>query len=320
MPYQTDRLESAVSNAILGNYLIGLREGLEATLVVSILVAFLVKSGRKERLPQVWAGVAAAVALSVGFGALLTFVAQDLLPGQKRELFDAITSVAAVVFVTWMIFWMRRTSRKLSGELRAKLADAVAVGGFAVVGMAFLAVAREGLETAMLFYAVAQGATTSAGPLLGIVLGLVTSVALGWGLYASAVRINLATFFKWTGLLLVLVAAGIFKYAIHDFHEAGVLPGGESHAFDISCVVDPGSWYAVLLGGMFNLTPTMSWFEVAAWLAYGVPVLVLFLRTPRKQPAAPAPAAQPAAAPAPAVRPAPVGRPATSPVADRTSA
>jgi high-affinity iron transporter len=270
-----------VSNALLGNFLIGLREGLEATLVVTILVAFLVKSDRRERLPQVWAGVGAAVALSIGFGALLTFVAQDLLPSSRRELFDAVVSVLAVVFVTWMIFWMRRTARKLSGELRAKLSDAINVGGFAVVGMAFLAVAREGLETAMLFYAAAQGATASAGPLVGITLGLAASVALGWALYASAVRINLATFFKWTGLLLVLVAAGIFKYAVHDFHEAGVLPGGTLHAFDFSGVIDPAAWYSALVGGMFNLTPTMSVFELTAWLAYAVPVLFLFLRPAR---------------------------------------
>jgi high-affinity iron transporter len=288
-----------VSNAILGNFLIGLREGLEATLVVTILVAFLVKSGRRERLPQVWAGVGAAVALSVGFGALLTFVAQDLLPSDKRELFDAITSVAAVVFVTWMIFWMRRTARKLSGELRAKLDDAIRMGAFAVIGMAFLAVAREGLETAMLFYAAAQGATTSAGPLLGISLGVLTSVALGWGLYKSALRINLTKFFRYTGVLLVLVAAGIFKYAIHDFHEAGVLPGGENHAFDVSGVVDPGGWYSALIGGMFNLTPTMSWLEVAAWVGYAVPVLFLFLRPDRKAPAkAPAGEAAPESKPA----------------------
>ena len=280
-----------MSNALLGNFLIGLREGLEATLVVTILVAFLVKSGRKERLPQVWAGVAAAAALSIGFGALLTFVAQDLLPGSRRELFDAVISVVAVVFVTWMIFWMRRTSRKLSGELRSKRSVAITVGGFAVVGMAFLAVAREGLETAMLFYAAAQGATASAGPLVGITLGLVASIALGWALYASAVRINLARFFKWTGLLLVLVAAGILKYAVHDFHEAGVLPGGDNHAFDLSGVIDPAAWYSVLVSGMFNLTPVMSVFELIAWLGYAVPVLLLFLRPARAASRVPASAA-----------------------------
>jgi high-affinity iron transporter len=285
-----------VRDAILGNYLIGLREGLEATLVVSILVAFLVKSGRRERLPHVWMGIGAAVALSVGFGALLTFVAEDLLPSDKRELFDACASVLAVGFVTWMIFWMRRTARKFSGELRDRLADALSIGGFAVIGMAFLAVVREGLETAMLFYANAQGATTAPGPLLGISLGLVTAIALGWLLYVSAVRINLAKFFTWTGLLLILVAAGIFKYGIHDFQEAGVLPGLGTTAFDISAVLDPGAWYAALIRGMFNITPAPSVLETVAWVAYGVPVLFFFLLPGRKPAAAPPASADPASA------------------------
>src|SRR5689334_21603876 len=187
-----------MSNAFLGNYLIGLREGLEATLVVTVLVAFLVKSGHKERLPQVWSGVVAAVLLSIGLGALLTFVAQDLLSFKQRELFDAIASLLAVVFVTWMIFWMRRAARTISGDLRSRLSTAIETGSFAVVSIAFLAVVREGLETAVLFYAAAQGATASAGPLLGITLCALTAVALGWGMYRSALRINLSKFFKWT--------------------------------------------------------------------------------------------------------------------------
>ncbi|HEX6497817.1 MAG TPA: iron uptake transporter permease EfeU [Micromonosporaceae bacterium] len=286
-----------MSHAVLGNYLIGLREGLEATLVVSILVAFLVRSGRRERLAQVWAGVVAAVLLSVGFGALLTFVAEDLLSPAGHELFDAVTSVAAVAFVTWMIFWMRRTARRLSGDLRGKLADALSMGAFAVVGMAFLAVVREGLETTLLFYAAAQGATTSRGPLLGITLGVATAVALGYLMYRSAVKINLSRFFTWTGLLLILVAAGIFKYGIHDFQESGVLPGGETHAFDISAWFNPDTWYAALLGGMFNISATPSVLEVVAWFAYAVPVLVLFL-WPSRPAKAPASADRAAATPA----------------------
>jgi high-affinity iron transporter len=285
-----------VRDAILGNYLIGLREGLEATLVVSILVAFLVKSGRRDRLPQVWTGVGAALLLSIGFGALLTYVAQDLLPGDRRELFDACASVLAVGFVTWMIFWMRRTARRLSGVLRGKLAEALTLGGFAVVGMAFLAVVREGLETAMLFYANAQGATTAPGPLLGISLGLVSSVVLGWLLYASAIRINLAKFFTWTGLLLILVAAGIFKYGIHDFQEAGVLPGLGTTAFDISGVLDPNSWYGAAIAGMFNITAAPTVLETIAYLVYVVPVLLVFL-WPARTPTAPRSVAAPAATP-----------------------
>jgi len=271
-----------VSNAVLASYLIGLREGLEGTLVVSILVAYLVKSGRRERLPQVWAGVGAALALSVGFGAALTYAGVAL--GAKKELFEAITSVVAVGFVTWMIFWMRRTARRLKGELTSRLEEALKVGAVAVVAMAFLTVAREGLETALLFFAAVQGATTEAGPLLGISGGILTAVVLGYLLYRAAIRINLGTFFTWTGVLLVLVAAGIFKYGIHDFQEAG-LPGLDTHAFDIASWYDPNAWYAALLTGMFNVTAQPTVAETVGWVAYAVVVLTLFLWPAGRRPA-----------------------------------
>ncbi|KAB8187127.1 iron uptake transporter permease EfeU [Microbispora catharanthi] len=272
---------------MFASYLIGLREGLEATLVVSILVAFLVKSDRRERLPMVWAGVGVAVLLSVGFGALLTFTAAHLAT-QQQEMFDAVTSLAATVFVTFMVFWMRTAARKMSGELREKMGAALELGATAVVVVAFLAVAREGLETALLWFAAVQGATSSASPLIGITLGLLTAVALGWGLYRSALRINLTKFFTWTGLLLVLVAAGIFKYGVHDLQESGLVPGLNTHAFDISGVLDPSAWYSTLLSGMFNITPQPSVLEAVAWLVYLVPVLILFLRPAAKTPASPA--------------------------------
>ncbi|GAA0398413.1 FTR1 family protein [Microbispora corallina] len=280
---------------MFASYLIGLREGLEATLVVSILVAFLVKSDRRDRLPLVWAGVAVAIALSVGFGALLTFTAAHL-DSQQHELFDAVASLGATVFVTFMVFWMRTAARKMSGELRAKLSEALELGATAVVVVAFLSVAREGLETALLWFAAVQGATTTASPLTGITLGLLTAVALGWGLYRSALRINLTKFFTWTGLLLILVAAGIFKYGVHDLQESGVLPGLGTHAFDISGVLDPGAWYSMVISGMFNITAQPTVLETVAWVLYGVPVLVLFLRRPAaKKPAAPSPTSAPTA-------------------------
>ncbi|MFD1540638.1 iron uptake transporter permease EfeU [Nonomuraea guangzhouensis] len=271
---------------MFASYLIGLREGLEATLVVSVLIAFLVKSDRKDKLPQVWTGVIAALALSIGFGALLTFTAAHL-DHTGQELFDAITSLLAVVFVTWMIFWMRRTARALSKELRGKLTDALQMGSLAVVVMAFLAVAREGLETALLFFASVQGATTTATPLIGISLGLLTSVAIGWGIYRSALKINLTKFFTWTGLLLILVAAGIFKYGVHDLQEANILPGLSTYAFDISAILPADSWWGALLAGMLNITPQPSVLEALAWVLYLVPTLFLFLR-PQRTPA-PAP-------------------------------
>lgn len=270
---------------MFAGFLIGLREGLEAALVVSVLVAFLVKSDRRDRLPHVWAGVGAAVALSAAFGALLTFTAAHL-EYTSQELFEAVVSLLAVVLVTWMIFWMRRASHSLSGELRGRLGTALELGPLAVTVVAFLAVAREGLETALLFFASAQGAATTATPLIGISLGVLTAIALGWGIYASAIRINLTVFFTWTGLLLILVAAGILKYAVHDFQEAGVLPGLNTLAFDISGALPPDAWYSALLAGMFNITPQPSVLEVAAWAAYAVPVLTLFLLPGRTRPAA----------------------------------
>ncbi|MET7965339.1 iron uptake transporter permease EfeU [Micromonospora sp. NPDC005305] len=289
---------------MFATYLIGLREGLEATLVVSILVAFLVKSQRRDRLPQVWAGVGLAVVLSVVFGWLIEYTSTSLLArSEDRELFEAVTSVAAVVFVTWMIFWMRTAARTIAGELRGKLTDALAVGSLAVAGMAFLAVIREGLETALIFYSAAQSAAggTGAGALLSLAGGVATAVVIGFLLYRSALKINLSKFFTWTGALLILVAAGILKYGVHDFQEAGVLPGLNNQAFDISSTLDPNAWYGALLAGMFNITAAPTVLEMIAWVAYAVPVLVLFLR----KPATPArPAAPPATAGAPAPTPA----------------
>ena len=236
-----------------------------------------------------------------------------------------MTSVAAVVFVTWMIFWMRKAARTIAGELRGKLTEALAVGSLAVAGMSFLAVIREGLETALIFYSAAQGAAGDSGPLLALIGGIVTAVVIGVLLYASALRINLSKFFTWTGALLILVAAGILKYGVHDFQEAGVLPGLNDLAFDITSVLDPSTWYAALLAGMFNITATPSVLEMVAWVAYAVPVLFLFLRkpstagkptvpaaTPTPPTTVPAGEAAPAADAAPATDAAPAGEPAGS--------
>ena len=307
-----------MGNAVLASYLIGLREGLEATLVVTILLAYLVKTGRRDRLVPLWLGVLAAVALSVAFGALLTYTRAEL-GYREQELFEGIVSIVAVGLVTWMIFWMRRTARSLKRELTGRLDRALALGGVAVVVVAFLAVVREGLETSLLFFAAVQGATTSAEPLLGILAGLATAVALGWLLYAAAVRIDLARFFTWTGVLLVFVAAGILKYGVHDLQEAGVLPGLGNLAFDVSGTVDPSSWYANVLAGTLNLTPAPTVLEMVAWVGYLVPVLVAFLwpgrRAVPKDPA-PAPAtgtvpadAAPAGPAAPATDDGPRARP-----------
>ena len=199
---------------MLANYLIGLREGLEASLVVSILVAYLVRVGRRDQLSVVGAGVGAAVALSVAFGAALTYTSTSLLQtGSSQEAFGGTCSLIAVALVTVMIFWMRRTARHLKTDLDHRLDAALEVGGLAVALTAFVAVGREGLETALFFWSAVQAAGSTATPILGFALGIATAVVLAWLLYRRSVKLNLARFFTWTGAALIVVAAGVLGYA-----------------------------------------------------------------------------------------------------------
>ncbi len=274
---------------MLGNALIGLREGLEASLVVSILVAFLVKTDRRVELPRVWLGVGIAVAVSVGVTLGLTLT-QQALTFEAQEALGGSLSILAVGFVTWMIFWMRRNARTLSRDLRGRLDEAIRLGPVAVVAMAALAVGREGLETAVFFFAAAQAAGQTTGPLVGFLLGIAVAVVLAYLLFRGAVRIDLGRFFTVTGFFLVFVAAGILAYGVHDLQEAGILPGLTTLAFDVSAAVPPGSWYGTLLKGVFNFSPESTWLEVAAWLLYVIPVMTLFFLPPRARRSAPPPA------------------------------
>ena len=280
---------------MLGNLLIGLREGLEASLVVSILVAYLVKTGRRHHLPAVWLGVAAAALLSLAFGALLTFGPQGL-SFQAQEIIGGTLSIAAVGLVTWMIFWMASAAGRLANDLRAQVDAVDKPWSLAVI--AALAVGREGLETALFVWAASKAAAgtdgSTAGPLLGALVGLAIAVALGWLLYRGAVRINLRRFFAVTGGFLVLVAAGVLAYGVHDLQEAGVLPGMDNHAFDISAAIPPGSLIGTLLKGVFNFSPAPSVLEAVVWVAYVAIVGTLFVRrvripAPPKTPARPQP-------------------------------
>jgi high-affinity iron transporter len=276
---------------MLGNALIGLREGLEASLVVSILVAFLVRTNRRSELPRVWLGVAIAVLVSVGVTLGLTLT-QQALTFEAQEALGGTLSIIAVGFVTWMIFWMRRNARTLSTDLRGKLDDAIRIGPVAVVVMSALAVGREGLETAVFFFAAAQAAGETTRPLIGFLLGIATSVALAYLLYRGAVKINLGKFFTVTGFFLIFVAAGILAYGIHDLQEAGILPGLTTLAFDVSAAIPPDSWYGTLLKGVLNFSPRTTVLEAVVWVGYVAVVLTLFLR-PQRRTVAQAPAAMP---------------------------
>lgn len=266
------------------NALIGLREGLEAALVVVILLAFLAKTERGWAVRYVWLGVVTAVALSVALGAVLTFGTRQLT-FEAQELIGGTTSIIAVGFVTAMVFWMKGAARTISGELKGRLDRALDLGPLAIALVGFLGVGREGLETAIFFYATAQAAGAGNNlPLLGWLVGLAGAVLLGWAMYRGALRINLSRFFRWTGVALVLVAGGILSYGVHDLQEAQLLPGLTTLAFDVSSVVDPGTWYAALLKGTLNLTPQTTVLQAVVWVLYVGTVLFLFLRPSRPAP------------------------------------
>ncbi|MCZ0985098.1 FTR1 family protein [Streptomyces diastatochromogenes] len=264
------------------SFLIGLREGLEGGLIVSILIATLVRAEARSRLPQVWTGVLAAIAVAMSFGAVLTFTAASL-SATAQEAFGGTLSVIAVAFVTAMVFWMRRSARSLSGELREKVTGALAMGSGMLVLTSFLAVGREGLETALFLWTTARAAGESAGPLTGAAIGLVLAGGLCWGLYRRVLKINLTRFFTATGAVLIVIAAGVLGYGLRDLQEGGVLPGGTAYAVDLTGSVDAGSWYSTLVQGVFNLTPAMSWLQVVAYAAYLVVVMTLFVRGVRAQ-------------------------------------
>jgi high-affinity iron transporter len=259
---------------VLANYLIGLREGLEAGLIVGILVAYVRKVGRTDVLPRLWVGIGIAVLVSLGAGAALTwgpyglsFTAQEALGGGL--------SLVAVAMVTWMIFWMASHARGLKQDLHSRLDMALAGAGVGIVLIGTLSVGREGIETALFVWATVNSTGSAALGTAGALLGLLTAAALSWLLARGVVRINLGRFFTWTGAFLVLIVAGVFAYAIGDLQEAGVLPGGTA-AFSLAGAVPPSSWYGSLLAGIFNFTPEPSWAQVAGWIAYLVVVGGLF--------------------------------------------
>ncbi|MCX0243567.1 iron uptake transporter permease EfeU [Streptomyces drozdowiczii] len=261
---------------MFSNFLIGLREGLEASLVVCILIAYLVKTGNRDKLLPIWIGVSIAVVVSLGFGAGLEFGSQEMT-FKAQEALGGSLSIVSVGLVTWMVFWMRRTARHLKAELHGKLDAALAMGTGALVATALLAVGREGLETSLFVWRAVHAADDGWHPMIGAVLGIVTAVVLGWLFYRGALKINLAKFFTWTGGMLVVVAAGVLAYGVHDLQEAEFLGGLQNRAFDISSTIPPDSWYGTLLKGTFNFQPDPTVLQLTVWALYLVPTLALFL-------------------------------------------
>jgi high-affinity iron transporter len=256
---------------------IALREGVEASLIVGIIAAFLVKEGRSDALKQMWAGVAVAVGLCVGIAVLLRVVGQQL-PQREQEGLETVIGLVAVGAVTYMIVWMRRHAKTIKGALEGSAASALAAGStLALVAMAFLAVLREGFETSVFLLAAFQdaGNTTAAGA--GAVIGLVAAVAIGLGIYRGGVHINLTRFFRVTGLILVFVAAGLLATSLHTAHEAGWFNGLQGQALDLTWLVQPGTISGSLLTGMLGLQPTPTVGEVLVYALYAVPMAIYVL-------------------------------------------
>jgi FTR1 family protein len=264
---------------VLPTFVITLREGVEASLIVGIVATFLVKEGRRDALGKMWIGVGIAVALCAGIGIALR-IADNNLPQKQQEGLETVVGLIAVTAVTYMIVWMRRNARGLKAELEGSVAHALAAGStMALVGMAFLAVLREGFETAVFLLAVFQDTSNPTTAGFGAVLGLVAAVVIGYLIYRGGVRINLSRFFRGTGVVLALVAAGLLATAMHTAHEAGWINSFQERAFDMSWLVGPGTVRGSLLTGMLGLQPQPTVGEVAVWLIYAVPV-VLFVAWP----------------------------------------
>jgi high-affinity iron transporter len=264
------------------NLLIGLREGLEGGLLVSILLAAVGRSGAadgdtRSATRPVWLGVLAAVMLSLSFGAVLTFSRSELST-RAQEAFGGILGVIAVVLVTAMVFWMRSTARGLSGEISGKVDVALKLGAGALAATAFLAVAREGLETALFLWTTVQASGETAAPLLGGAVGVAVAVALCWLLYRRAIRINLAVFFQRTAVALVVIAGGVLAYGIGELQSSLLVPGHTWLAFDLTGSVAPDAWWVAIIRGITNLTPSMTWLQVVAYVLYVGVVLLVFLR------------------------------------------
>jgi len=274
---------------MLATFFLMLREGLEAALIVGIVAAYLAKIGRRDALPKVALGVAAAIGLSIGIGVVVTMTIQRL-PVLVQDGLEGVAALLAVGVLTWMLFWMRRQGRALKGELEHGVDLAITEGTtLALVGLAFVAVIREGVETVLFLIPILSFNGTGIDIVLGGVLGLAVAAGFGWAIFVAGVRVNLRRFFTVTGTVLIFVAAGLVAFAITEFGEAGLLTNA-GVAFDLNAVLPDRGSLGSVLHGLFGYRSAPTPLELFGYLAYLVPVLVLFVadRPLIRRPAPPA--------------------------------
>ena len=257
-------------------FFIALREGLEAALIVGIVAAYLVRIERRDALRGVWVGVGAALALSLGVG-IAVVATVGKLPLAIQEGVEGLAAVVAVAVLGWMLFWMRRQGRAIKGDLERGVDSALAAGSTAALaGLAFVAVAREGLETVLFLFAIGTSSGPAIQTLVAALVGLAVAVGIGWAIFAAGIRIDLRRFFTVTGVVLIFVSAGLLAFAVHEFGEAGLI-ANTGAAFDLGAVLPVSSPLGALLSGLFGYRSAPTPLEVIVYVAYLVPVLYLFI-------------------------------------------
>ena len=269
-------------------FLIMLREGIEASLIVGIIASYLAQTGRRQYLGAVWAGVVIAAAICVALGVALSYASAEF-PQRQQEMFESAVALIAVIILTSMVFWMKSAAKSIKGALHDKVDASMSTSrnaAFALVGMAFFAVGREGLESVFFLLAIFQQSTGYEVP-LGAFLGLAGAVGVGLLIYWGGVKLDLRRFFRFTGVFIIVVAAGLLAGFVRTAHEAGLWNGLQQVVADWSGVLPKDGPLGTVLAGMFgyNDNPTLG--EVIAYFAYLIPALVLFFMPARD--AAPVP-------------------------------
>lgn len=254
---------------MVSSFLIGLREGLEAALIVGITLGVLRKMGRRDLSGSVWLGVGIAILISLSAAIIFQFVGASL-EGTAEEIFEGIMMFLAAIVLTWMIFWMQRMGRQLQSDIEADVHTAVSQGyRWGLFGISFFAVLREGIETALFLTAAAMTSSTSQ-TFVGGIAGILLSVILGWALFSSTIRLNVSRFFQITSTLLILFAAGLFAHGIHEFNEAGIIPGVINPLWNVNHILDERSVFGSILKALFGYNGNPSLTEVLAYLGYYV--------------------------------------------------